>query len=293
MVGGEGSSLKRSNSPSSSVVNVNGPSSGSPDSRGDGKGNHGMSAVLAPGTTVSQRLSGVRPYARSRRPRLRWTPDLHECFMHAVEQLGGEDTATPKMVLEMMGVKGLTITHVKSHLQMYRSVKHEQIMQEAEVAGSMNERGRSATYVDRLPHWGAIYRHQHYWHQSDKVDLTMNNYITSYQNLGYHHSGGITLQNITVCTKGYENQQGWNIETSAGKGCPSSYIIFKDLFKSCKSQERGVKEGALEDAEAENACKSNHGGEENPAKKRMVDCTSMTTLALNSAVDEVSLDLTL
>ncbi|KAI3440162.1 HTH myb-type domain-containing protein, partial [Psidium guajava] len=86
------------------------------------------SAVLPPGM-VSQRLSGVRPYVRSRRPRLRWTPDLHQCFMHAVEQLGGEDIATPKMVLEMMRVKGLTITHVKSHLQMYRSVKHEQTMQ--------------------------------------------------------------------------------------------------------------------------------------------------------------------
>ncbi|KAM6585705.1 hypothetical protein CsatB_012707 [Cannabis sativa] len=62
-------------------------------------------------------------------PRLRWTPDLHRCFVHAVERLGGEDRATPKMVLQIMDVQGLTISHVKSHLQMYRSMKHEQLIQ--------------------------------------------------------------------------------------------------------------------------------------------------------------------
>ncbi|KAL5981309.1 hypothetical protein ACLOJK_015364 [Asimina triloba] len=80
------------------------------------------------------------------KPRLRWTADLHERFVDAVTQLGGPDMtmlrlglevdivisatdknvtdvvplgfeATPKSIMRMMGVKGLTLFHLKSHLQ--------------------------------------------------------------------------------------------------------------------------------------------------------------------------------
>lgn len=58
-----------------------------------------------------------------RAPRMRWTSALHADFVRAVESLGGHDRATPKSVLELMDVKDLTLAHVKSHLQMYRTVK--------------------------------------------------------------------------------------------------------------------------------------------------------------------------
>ncbi|XP_024521873.1 myb family transcription factor PHL7-like [Selaginella moellendorffii] len=63
---------------------------------------------------------GISGAGNSVKQRLRWTPDLHDRFVDAVKSLGGPDRATPKGVLRYMEVKGLTVYHVKSHLQKFR-----------------------------------------------------------------------------------------------------------------------------------------------------------------------------
>jgi hypothetical protein len=46
----------------------------------------------AEGSGGEQRVQSVRPYNRSKLPRLRWTPDLHMAFVHAVQRLGGQES---------------------------------------------------------------------------------------------------------------------------------------------------------------------------------------------------------
>ncbi|XP_060202368.1 myb family transcription factor PHL7-like [Lycium barbarum] len=84
----------------------------------------------------------------SSKERLKWTQELHDLFEKAVSQLGGPGRATPKGILKVMGIPGLTIFHVKSHLQKYRMSK---FVREDPVIGKFERRSIS----EILPNFSA------------------------------------------------------------------------------------------------------------------------------------------
>lgn len=86
---GENSRKRNSSSsgeytPERSSESHNTATGGSPGSANGFQGGSSLGGSRTGGT--------VRQYVRSKMPRLRWTPDLHHCFVVAVERLGGQDS---------------------------------------------------------------------------------------------------------------------------------------------------------------------------------------------------------
>lgn len=91
---GEYSSRKRNSSSSeeytperSSESHNTATGGGSP-----GSGNGSQGGPSGGGGGGGRAGGTVRQYVRSKMPRLRWTPDLHHCFVVAVDRLGGQDS---------------------------------------------------------------------------------------------------------------------------------------------------------------------------------------------------------
>ncbi|XP_054810052.1 two-component response regulator ORR26 isoform X3 [Prosopis cineraria] len=68
-----------------------------------------------------------------KRPRIVWTPELHQKFLDAINVLSDGNNIRPKAILEQMNVPNLTARQISSHLQKYRT--QELINQQACMSG--------------------------------------------------------------------------------------------------------------------------------------------------------------
>ncbi|CAH8349829.1 unnamed protein product [Eruca vesicaria subsp. sativa] len=88
--------------------------------------------------------------AEESKPRLRWSYELHQRFIDAVNQLGGPNKATPKALMRVLEIPELTLYHLKSHLQKYRLGISETFIGNKQDAAKFQESQSQKDFGDQL-----------------------------------------------------------------------------------------------------------------------------------------------
>ncbi|CAI9781892.1 unnamed protein product [Fraxinus pennsylvanica] len=86
----------------------------------------GLNSISSCSRSGSSSAANCQLNSRARQQRKQrrcWSLELHRRFVNALQQLGGEQVATPKQIRDLMQVDGLTNDEVKSHLQHGESFK--------------------------------------------------------------------------------------------------------------------------------------------------------------------------
>ncbi|KAI9073290.1 hypothetical protein K1719_044753 [Acacia pycnantha] len=109
--------------PKSTVSGMNGKS-GMPGSTYSRNQSQGRRLLLLHPETIALVLPASSASSAPTKPRCAGHPSFMRPLWRLSTRLGGSERATPKDVLKLMKVEGLTICHVKSHLQKYRTARY-------------------------------------------------------------------------------------------------------------------------------------------------------------------------
>ncbi|KAF6171839.1 hypothetical protein GIB67_007360 [Kingdonia uniflora] len=222
------------------------------------------------------------------KPRLKWTPELHHHFVEAVTQLGGAEKATPKSVRTVMGIPGLTLYHLKSHLQKYRLGKNQQLDNETCFENTQDYRSdigggeiceeilaRTQTHAKENPHVTQAL------HLQIEVQKKLNEQIEMQRRLQLQiEAQGMYLE--SVLKRAQETLAGYNsscvrLEDANTKDCS---LTSSDSLERKDERLHNLEKGAIlslmqiEHSESSNTGSSNHDGETKRSRSTISGKTS-------------------
>ncbi|XP_040372069.1 myb family transcription factor PHL7 [Rosa chinensis] len=207
--------------------------------------------------------------------RLRWTQELHDMFVEAVTKLGGPDRATPKGILKAMGVPGLTIYHIKSHLQKYRISK---FVPETTSTGNLQRKNIS----EILPNFGTTSAAQlnealHLMHI--QVQRRLSDQLEVHKSLKQKFEAqGRFLDTISADRSRNDNRPTFTK--------PIKPISRKSLPSLCEESESNAKDFGTSDSDAEKTEIQSSGEEFQALKKQRVHNQNDDNMAWNFPIIE-------
>ncbi|WVZ79001.1 hypothetical protein U9M48_026632 [Paspalum notatum var. saurae] len=241
---------------------------------------------------------GVRQYNRSEVPRMRWTEELHRQFVEAVECLGGQDEATPKRILQLMGVKGVSISHIKSHLQMYRSSSstHQSSLQKLTSTTASNSK---RVFLNREDHC-------FYASQDGNIPASDKNIYTTMIR-GCSHSSPYQIPSLEEVFRNWEQSRGrvpWssNVQTTTARAIRPSHTTSSKKHEEQTGCDLTLSIGLWEDASSDADGGSSTISEELTAPRRdeavglsspVAGAHCVTTVKKEDSMPALNLELTI
>ncbi|CAH8355410.1 unnamed protein product [Eruca vesicaria subsp. sativa] len=153
---------------------------------------------------------------KNKKPRMTWTPELHQLFEKAVQKMGGLENAVPKQILKCMQEErdvGLSRNNVASHLQKYRlnTGKKSCVGQESREDSEWRNVGPNTTLTATKPLLNSSFSHHargpYFGNGQDARNAPMQYPSTNYFTMNNSHFMTNSLANLPYNTDLFLPQQ--------------------------------------------------------------------------------------
>ncbi|CAN6978999.1 hypothetical protein IGI04_038053 [Brassica rapa subsp. trilocularis] len=164
-----------------------------------------------------EQTSSYQKEGKNKKPRMTWTPELHQLFEKAVEKMGGVEQAVPKQILKCMqeekDAEGLTRNNVASHLQKYRlnSGKKSSMIQETREDSEWRNAGPNTALTASKPLPNSIFglhtRVPYFANDQDARNGPMQYPSTNYFTMDNGHFMTNSFANLPYTDSFHQQQQ--------------------------------------------------------------------------------------